>query len=234
MTEQQRCAWHPNELTGVSCQRCGRHICPNCQIIASVGFQCPECAKDKQTVKTLNSFSQPRITQLIIGICVAAFVFSFGNTNEFFFNYGINPVFVLKYGEYWRIITSMFLHANFMHIAFNMLALWQVGFALENRIGKYKFAVIFFLTGIGGGLLSAYMNEPFAFSVGASGAVFGLFGAWIAINRRLNFDSSGLMAMIAINLGLGFVIPGIDWHGHLGGLLTGLVLGNIVQLRKRR
>lgn len=230
----QRCAWHPDAETGLSCQRCGRPICAKCLVDAAVGFQCPECARDKQVTRKLNSFTRPVVTQAIIGVCAALFIVSLGvDKNELFSNYALNPILVQYYGEYFRLITSMFLHANFMHIAFNMLALWQVGMALENRLGKYKFAVIYFLSGISGGLLSVYMNEPMAFSVGASGAVFGLFGAYVAISRRLNSDASGMLVMIAINLGIGFIVPNIDWHGHIGGLIGGFVLGNLVELRRR-
>ncbi len=234
MNTFQRCAWHPETETGLSCQRCERPICAKCLVDASVGFQCPECARDKQVVIKMNSYARPVLTQIIIGICVALFVFSFGaNKNEIITSFGLNPILVQYYGEYFRLVTSMFLHLNFMHIAFNMLALWQVGLVLENRLGKYKFAVIYFLSGISGGLLSVYMNEPMAFSVGASGAVFGLFGAFVAINRRLKLDAYGMLVMIAINLGIGFVIPNIDWHGHVGGLIAGFLLGNIVELRRR-
>ncbi len=233
MSPLQRCAWHPETETGVSCQRCSRPICAKCLVDAAVGFQCPECARDKQVVRKLNSFARPIVTQAIIVICVALFVLSYGNENEIIFNYGLNPISVQYLGEWYRLITSMFLHVNLMHIAFNMLALWQVGLVLENRLGKYKFAVIYFLSGISGGLLSLYMNEPLAFSVGASGAVFGLFGAYVAISRRLNSDASGMLVMIAINLGLGFVVPNIDWHGHVGGLVAGFVLGNLVELKRR-
>ena len=234
MSTFQRCAWHPETETGLSCQRCERPICAKCLVDASVGFQCPECAKDKQVTRTLNSFARPVITQIIIVACVALFIFSYGaNKNEIISNFGLNPILVQYYGEYYRLITSMFLHVNIMHIAFNMLALWQVGLVLESRLGKFKFAVIYFLSGISGGLLSAYMNEPMAFSVGASGAVFGLFGAYVAISRRLNADANGMLVMIAINLGLGFVVPNIDWHGHVGGLVAGFLLGNLVELRRR-
>jgi len=218
----------------LSCQRCERPICAKCLVEASVGFQCPECAKDKQVTRTLNSFARPVITQIIIVACIALFIFSYGaNKNEIISNFGLNPILVQYYGEYYRLITSMFLHVNIMHIAFNMLALWQVGLVLESRLGKFKFAVIYFLSGISGGLLSVYMNEPMAFSVGASGAVFGLFGAYVAISRRLNADANGMLVMIAINLGLGFVVPNIDWHGHVGGLVAGFLLGNLVELRRR-
>jgi membrane associated rhomboid family serine protease len=234
MSTFQRCAWHPETETGLSCQRCERPICAKCLVEASVGFQCPECAKDKQVTRTLNSFARPVITQIIIVACVALFIFSYGaNKNEIISNFGLNPILVQYYGEYYRLITSMFLHVNIMHIAFNMLALWQVGLVLESRLGKFKFAVIYFLSGISGGLLSVYMNEPMAFSVGASGAVFGLFGAYVAISRRLNADANGMLVMIAINLGLGFVVPNIDWHGHVGGLVAGFLLGNLVELRRR-
>ena len=234
MSTFQRCAWHPETETGLSCQRCERPICAKCLVEASVGFQCPECAKDKQVTRTLNSFARPVITQIIIVACVALFIFSYGaNKNEIISNFGLNPILVQYYGEYYRLITSMFLHVNIMHIVFNMLALWQVGLVLESRLGKFKFAVIYFLSGISGGLLSVYMNEPMAFSVGASGAVFGLFGAYVAISRRLNADANGMLVMIAINLGLGFVVPNIDWHGHVGGLVAGFLLGNLVELRRR-
>ena len=234
MSTFQRCAWHPETETGLSCQRCERPICAKCLVDASVGFQCPECAKDKQVTRTLSSFARPVITQIIIVACVALFIFSYGaNKNEIISNFGLNPILVQYYGEYYRLITSMFLHVNIMHIVFNMLALWQVGLVLESRLGKFKFGVIYFLSGISGGLLSVYMNEPMAFSVGASGAVFGLFGAYVAISRRLNADANGMLVMIAINLGLGFVVPNIDWHGHVGGLVAGFLLGNLVELRRR-
>lgn len=234
MNTFQRCAWHPETETGLSCQRCERPICAKCLVDAAVGFQCPECARDKQVVRKLNTFSRPVVTQTLIVICVSVFLFSFaGDTNAIITNFGLNPILVQFYGEYYRLITSMFLHLNFMHIAFNMLALWQVGMVLEDRLGKYKFIVIYLLSGVAGGMLSVYMNEPMAFSVGASGAVFGLFGAYVAISRRLNSDATGMLVMIAINLGIGFVFPNIDWHGHVGGLVAGFILGNLVELRRR-
>jgi membrane associated rhomboid family serine protease len=127
-------------------------------------------------------------------------------------------------GEWWRLLTAPFLHAGLWHVGLNMFALWVLGSQLEPLLGRWRFVTVYLLSALGGATASYVFSAPTALSVGASGAVFGLLGAFFVALRRLDRDTSGVVALLAVNVALGFVFPGIDWRAHLGGLLVGALV----------
>jgi len=127
---------------------------------------------------------------------------------------------VIADGEGYRFVTSMFLHSGLLHLALNMWALWVVGRVIEQAIGPARFLGLYMVAGLGGSLSVYLFNGP-GYTVGASGAIFGLFAALFILLRRVGRDSSGLLSLIVINIVFTFAVPGISIAGHLGGLFTG-------------
>ncbi|WP_328586917.1 rhomboid family intramembrane serine protease [Tersicoccus phoenicis] len=163
---------------------------------------------------------RPIVTWVLIGICVVVFLFQYllpGVT------YALGYAPVLTATEPWRIITSGFLHSPgfLLHILFNMYALWVLGQVLEPMLGRLRFLAVYLLALIGGSVGVLWLGDPLTLVVGASGAIFGLFGALFVIQRRIGADTRGLLIVLAINAALGFFVPAIAWQAHLGGLLTG-------------
>lgn len=128
-------------------------------------------------------------------------------------------------GEWYRVITAAFVHEELWHIGFNMLALWVLGGALEPLLGRWRFITLYFVSAVAGSSASLLGAAPYSISIGASGAVFGLFGAYIVTMRRLGRDTTAVMVLLGINLVYGFVVAGVDWRAHVGGLVAGLLLG---------
>lgn len=152
-------------------------------------------------------------------------------SNGVLIDFGANNGALVRVGDYYRLVTSIFLHANPIHLIFNMIALYQIGKIIEDNYGGLKFLGIFILSGIGGAALSAFMN-PNVISIGASGAIFGLIGAMLgnAIRKNrysqdLGFDKRAIIIFAVSYLLLGFVIPNIDNWAHIGGFLVGIILG---------
>jgi membrane associated rhomboid family serine protease len=238
------CYRHPNRETGVACSNCSRPICPDCMTPTSVGMRCPECARQRTKVRTAATLSgEPRVTVVLIGACVLLFLAtgSFGATSA-----GGNALynkFVLQgfigihlQHDYWRLVTSGFLHSGFLHIFFNMYLLWLLGRQLESVMGSQRFATIYF-TALLCGSLGALMQTTTESVVGASGAVFGLMGATAVELRRRGYDpfSGGLGGLIVLNLAIGF-IPSfhVAWGGHVGGLIGGVLAALAFDLAERR
>ncbi len=140
--------------------------------------------------------------------------------------YGIDLLQVTN--EWYRLITVALVHDNSstipIHLAFNMLALHSLGTPIETFLGRNKFLIIFFTSLIGGSIASALFLGYNGYSIGASGAVFGLFGAWAVISRRIGAEVKSTLVIIGLNFVLGFTIGGVDWRAHLGGLITGAVI----------
>jgi rhomboid protease GluP len=136
-------------------------------------------------------------------------------------------------GEYYRILTVALIHGGIMHLGFNMYALLVLGNPLELAFGKVRFFSIFFISLITGSLASLALNPVNQPSVGASGALFGLFGAFVIVGRRIGADVKATLVIIGINFGIAFVVPGVDWHAHLGGLIGGVIAAKIL-LRQTR
>lgn len=237
----QTCYRHNDRRAGVVCQRCDRPICPDCMRQASVGFHCPECTREgaQKVVRPGQLVDRPLVTQILVGINLAIYVAGVGaglrTRNDFIFDgglvgSGLNPfngeLIGVAHGEWWRIVTSGFLHANLIHIGFNMFVLYRLGQLLEPVLGRSRFALGYGVSLLGGGL-GVMLMDPNHFTVGASGAVFGLMGLAVAAfrSRGVNIMDTGLGAMIMLNLLFTFTIPGISIGGHVGGLVTGLVVG---------
>ncbi|MBI3428948.1 MAG: rhomboid family intramembrane serine protease [Actinobacteria bacterium] len=126
-------------------------------------------------------------------------------------------------GEWYRILTVGLIHGGLFHLGFNMYALLVLGNPLEELFGKVRFLAIFFFSLIAGSLTSLYLNPPYQLSVGVSGALFGLFGAFALVAKRIGADLKSIMVIIGINFAMAFILPGIDWHAHLGGLIGGVI-----------
>ncbi|GAA3300486.1 rhomboid family intramembrane serine protease [Streptomyces cinereospinus] len=128
-------------------------------------------------------------------------------------------------GEWYRLVTSMFAHEAIWHVAFNMLSLWWLGGPLEAALGRARFLALYLVSGLAGSALTYLLAAPTTASLGASGAVFGLFGATAVLMRRLNYDMRPVLVLLAINLIFTFTWSNIAWQAHIGGLVGGLVIG---------
>lgn len=240
------CYRHPDRETGISCARCERPICTDCMIPASVGFQCPECVSSGSGTGHAPGANQPRtiaggslasdtrlVTKALLGINVAVFfaVMAAGNQlldQLLLFGQAVTesygPVEGVAEGQWYRLITSMFLHEEIWHIAMNMLGLWFLGPPLEAALGRVRFLALYLLSGLGGGAITYLLASPQQASLGASGAIFGLFGAMAILMRRMRADMRPVLILLAINLVFTFTWSNIAWEAHIGGLVTGALL----------
>jgi membrane associated rhomboid family serine protease len=251
MQEVQTCYRHQDRRAGVSCQRCNRPICPDCMHQASVGFQCPECAgasgsREVSGRSVLRQHDTPIVTNALIAINLAVFVYglfsggSFGGTgglSSFEIKYSLlgagqlssSQVIGVADGEWYRLITGAFLHGGLIHIGLNMYVLYILGPQLERALGHLEYAAIY-LVALLAGAFGALVLTPFEPTVGASGAIYGLFGAIVVLQRRLGMNpwTSGIAGLILINLLLTFAFPGISIGGHIGGLIGGAMAAFVV------
>ena len=229
------CYRHPDRETYIRCAHCDRPICPDCMTSASVGFQCPECVAEGAAAVPATrtrfggvAISRPYVTLTLIGINVVVFGWEFlAGVDTVASNWGMWPVGVALDNEYYRLFTATFLHENLLHIGFNMLVLWMLGPQLEALLGHVRFTVLYLVAGLGGSVASFWFSSPSVVGIGASGAIFGLMGAYVVVGRALRADISQVLGLIAINVVIGFVGGGIDWRAHLGGLVTGALVAAI-------
>ena len=214
---------------------------------ASVGQQCAECVGEgaRSTRQARTTFGgRPAagaiITWTLVAINVAVFLVTWvrpGIVNNLAMlgraSYTLGgPVHGVAAGEWYRLITSAFLAPatglnglGFVDILFNMWALIFVGPSLEGLLGRARFLAVYLVSAVGGGVMYYFLAPPYDPAVGASGAIFGLFGAWFVVSRRLRLDTRGIVMLIAINLALSFFFHNIiAWQDHIGGLLTGALL----------
>ncbi|MGI5285106.1 rhomboid family intramembrane serine protease [Nonomuraea polychroma] len=225
------CYRHPDKETWVRCQRCERPICPDCMRDAAVGFQCPECVAEgnrgiRQAKSTFGGsvVRTPFVTYTILAINILVFGAQYLTGNEVTTELAMWPAGVAVLDQYYRLITAAFVHGGVFHILFNSWALYVVGPYLERAFGHVRYVGLYSISALGGSVLGLWLdplNQP---TVGASGAIFGLFGAVFVVGRRLNMDVRGIAVLIAINLVITFLVPGISWTGHIGGLITGSLL----------
>lgn len=234
------CYRHRDRETYVRCVRCDRPICPECMNAASVGFQCPECVREgsrgirgaRTTFGGKVSADSNAVTIGLIGINVAVFLLVGALTPGALTRGFVTPVHVdfafigtfVAQGEYYRALTSGFLHYGPIHLALNMYALWLFGPELERLYGRSRFIAIYVVATLGGSALEYVIGNPAAVGAGASGAVFGLFGAYFITARKIGMQTGGLVALIAFNLAFGFIVPNIGWQAHIGGLIAGSAL----------
>ena len=224
------CYRHPNRETGVRCSNCDRPICPDCMTVTPVGMRCPECARQGRTkVRTMRSMTdEPTLTYVLIGLNVIAGIGSLYGGNIGTEGGSLTDAWAISRadmadGEYWRLVTSGFVHVGIFHLAFNMLALWILGSMIEPALGRRRFALVYFVSLLCGSLGVLLLGAEQ--SAGASGAVFGLFGATIVLyrSRGLSIMESGLGFWLGLNLLITFAVPNISIGAHLGGLAGGLV-----------
>jgi membrane associated rhomboid family serine protease len=216
-------------------------------IDASVGFQCPDCVRRSSGTGHAPSATRPRtlaggtvatdqhlVTKVLIGINLAVFLaqLSLGDsfTNRFELlgqaSYtGYSPLQGVAEGQWYRLLTAMFLHGSYVHILFNMLGLWWLGGPLEAALGRARYLPLYLLSGLAGSALSYLLAAPNQPSLGASGAIFGLFGATAVLVRRLHYDMRPVIALLVINLIFTFGWSNIAWQAHIGGLVAGVVIG---------
>jgi membrane associated rhomboid family serine protease len=210
-----------------------------------VGMRCPECSRDRTKVKTIRSAPQtPVVTQALIAVNVLAFLAETaagaglgGGGGGTVYNHGVlfGPSIAIQH-EYWRLLTAGFLHDGLLHIFVNMLSLYFIGPVLEPAIGRLNFAAIYFASLLAGSF-GALLFQPLALTVGASGAIFGIFGALIVVARARGIPiwQSGLGPVLLINLLFSVSFSGISIGGHLGGLIAGLITGwLVVEFSERR
>jgi len=229
------CAFHPGRETGVSCSSCGKPICPDCMTPTPVGMRCPDCSREKTRVVRMNTQpDQPVVTMTLIAINVIVFLIAAlsgggltsGGRGELMMRGQLYGPAIAYGGEYWRLITSGFLHAGVFHLLMNMVFIWILGSQLEPALGRARFLALYFACLLCGSL-GSLLIQPDVPVVGASGAAFGLLGAAIVMARRRGIDiwSSGLGPILAINLLFTFLLPGIAIGGHLGGVVGGFAAG---------
>jgi membrane associated rhomboid family serine protease len=195
----------------------------------SVGMRCPECARQTTRVRTAAALqATPTLTYALIGLNVIVALgallaggFSLGGGSSLHALGAVSGQGIAS-GEYWRLLTAGFLHYGPFHLLLNMYVLYILGGMLEPAVGKVRFALIYFVSLLGGSF-GALLLTPYANTVGASGAIFGLMGAAFVLmrSRGINPMESGLGVLILLNLGITFLIPGISIGGHLGGLIAG-------------
>jgi membrane associated rhomboid family serine protease len=224
------CYRHPTRETYIRCNRCDRPICPECMVSASVGFQCPECvnegrrsARQVRTVFGGKVYQRPGlVTTVLVGFCVAAYLVQVAvpSTTGRFEMFGL----AVASGEWWRLLTAGFLHLSLVHIGFNMWGLWVLGRPLEAMLGRVRFGALYGVSLLAGSTVSYLFANPQGASVGASGAIFGLAGGMIVVAKRMSWNLSWLVGIVALNFLLPFAISNIDWHAHVGGLVAGIIV----------
>ncbi|WP_228976166.1 rhomboid family intramembrane serine protease [Streptomyces sp. DH12] len=253
------CYRHPGVETGIRCTRCERPICPDCMVEASVGFQCPECVRSGSGTGHGAAAARPRniaggaltagdphlVTKALIGVnalvfLAGLFVADFVDRTLLIglaYDLQLGRVIGVADGEWWRMVTSVFLHQEVWHIGFNMLGLWVLGGPLEAAFGRVRYLALYLLSGLAGSALTYVLAAPNQGSLGASGAVFGLMGATFVMVRRLRYDLRPVLGLIALNVLITVVFRDtIAWEAHLGGLVAGAAIayGLVSGPRERR
>jgi membrane associated rhomboid family serine protease len=238
--EKMYCYRHPDRETGVSCSECGRGICPDCMVFAPVGIRCPEHAGVAQGAAKVTTGVRRAayegggalVTKTLIAINVLVFFVNLAQGSTLsrvsgsLFEKGalyIGSSFTsgLADGEWWRLITSAFLHGSLIHLGLNMLVLWIVGSPVEQAIGRGRYLALYFVSGLAGSA-GALLFDPNAITVGASGAIYGILGAALVLESQGSHVLGGqALGLIVFNLVLTFAIPNISIGGHLGGLAGG-------------
>ena len=246
-----RCYRHPDRETGRSCTRCGKPACSDCLVQATVGSHCLDCARAaRPDVRTRATYwkakQQALLTTVLIGVNVLVFLYTTlqdtgslsgrGTLSRAQCGLGLNK-FVLAdggicggklydSGEWYRLVTAGFLHFGVIHIAFNMLLLYQLGQLLERALGPVRFGLLY-AAGLLAGSAGVLVADSSGITGGASGAVFGLMAAAaVGLHRQgVNVFSTGIGTTLLLNLFLTFAIPGISVGGHLGGAVGGAICG---------
>ncbi len=211
-------------------------------VAAPVGFQCRECVAAGAASAPVNPSTRvggrglfaaraggrPYVTYAIVAICVVAFLAGFAGVPSPA-EYGMVPALIGLDDQWYRLMTSAFLHGGILHVAFNMLVLIMIGPVLELVLGHVRFLALYLLAAFGGAVASYCFSPVATISVGASGAIFGLMGALLVAGRRLKYDITQVAILLGVNLVIGFLPgTGVDWRAHLGGLVTGAAVAFVL------
>lgn len=249
MTEPMRCYRHPERETYVSCSDCGRGICPDCMTFGPVGIRCPDHASTsgkaaaprraaRRTARSLSG-SGPIVTYALIAISVGVFLLELlmggqiNGTGNWLYQHGVLFGPLVADGEWWRLVTSMFLHYGLIHVGLNMLVLWFIGPALEDYFGHWRYALLYVVSGLAGSA-GALIVSPNALTVGASGAIWGLMGAAVVLEaRRIYVFGGQAMGLVVFNLIFTLLIPGVSLGGHIGGGIGGAVAALVFSSLRR-
>lgn len=229
------CARHPDRPTGLRCIRCDRPACPACLREASVGSQCVDCVAEGRRsgrYATTIAGARPSARDLVIPVLIAVNVLVFVVTvaqagslgrnavAPLFQQWALSPLAVAG-GQVWRLVTAGFLHFGPVHLAFNMIALWIIGRDLEAVLGRGRFITVYLVSLLGGSAAVFLLEDVRSLTAGASGAVYGLMGGLLIVLLRLRRSPAPALTIIALNVFITFVVPGLSLFGHLGGLLFG-------------
>lgn len=240
------CYRHPDRETGIRCTRCERPICPECMVSASVGFQCPDCvrggsgtghAPDAATPRTLAGgtvTSDPRlVTKILVGINLAVFI-AVQVSSSLLSDLVLigawppapfTPTEGVADGQWYRLVTSMFTHQEILAHRLQHAQPVVPRRPLEAALGRARYLTLYLVSGLCGSALAYLLASPTTATLGASGAIFGLFGATAVLMRRLQYDMRPIIALLVINLIFTFGWSNISWQAHIGGLVGGVVIG---------
>ena len=239
------CYRHPDRQSFIICQRCGRTICSECQTQAAVGVHCPECVREAResaprttrgtTTRIRRSMRSssgiPVVTYTLIGLNLAFFLLDLVTGGALYPWFAYRSDFTES--QPWRMLTAAFMHASILHVLFNMFSLFIFGPAIEAAVGRVRFIVLYLLAAFGGSV-AVLVLAPSQAVVGASGAIFGLLGAFFIIQRRMGGNNTQLLILIGLNVVFGFVVPNVSWQAHLGGLVVGAAIAAIYHSTRHR
>ena len=235
------CPRHPGVRSVDYCKRCNRPMCVDCLIPTEVRSICVDCTSSKRGwVRQASRAAQmgaPVVTYAMMAICILMYLATwvFPSLKS---SLALVPLFLMS--RPWTILTGAFLHGGLLHILFNMLSLYWVGRAIEPVLGWWRFLTVYLVSALGGSafILAWCLIQPselFVGTVGASGAVFGLFGAVFVLQRLGGADTTPILTLLGINLVYGFLASGISWQAHIGGAVAGVaatwVLARLARLR---
>jgi membrane associated rhomboid family serine protease len=239
-----RCYEHPDRLASAVCRSCNRPICTVCMVQAPVGWHCHQCVRRDARKSPVTRYqpgavalprlSQTPVTTALIIINVILFVAA-SASDSLTANSWLYPILMQNGDQWYRLFTSFFVTNSLLDVGLNMWCLLIIGRLIEPGLGKWRYLALYLLSGLGGSVAYYLLGNPLQPAAGASGAIFGLFGAYFVLARRSSAGTSGIVALIAINLVFSFVIPNVAWQAHVGGLATGLaVAGGFALVRGRR
>ena len=248
--ETRYCYRHPDRETGLSCSECERPICADCANFGPVGVRCPDHATNVRRSSATRVKPRPvrrapgialgtnraPVTYTLIALNVLIYLIGASqggglsqpglsiNRPGSLYNRAVLFGPLVPHGGWYRLVTAMFLHESLLHIGFNMYALWAIGRVVEQYLGTVRYLGLYFVSGLAGSA-GALLQTPTTPVLGASGAIFGILGAMMILEWQVTGSLAGqALVLVVINLGLSFVIPGISWGGHVGGLIGGILV----------